>query len=76
MDYLLVIKEKRIQVAPVIKDGEIITWTAGIVVEHPNGNYIPNHLFARAKTLEEAVEKLLSGQTLYRLGRDGSLLEN
>lgn len=75
-DILNIIKDNAIEVVPVIKSGKIIRWVAGFRKEFHQDNYTPNHLVARGSTLEEAVEKLMRGDTLYSLGKEGELIEN
>jgi hypothetical protein len=77
-EILTVLKSEKIQVTPVLNSkGDIDYWTAGFRKVRSDGmNYIPNHMIARGASLEEAVEKLMSRQTLFILNKEGALIEN
>lgn len=66
------IKKHKLKVTPVLGiRGQIDFWIAGYrkVLPHSVQNYVPNTGFAKGKTLEEAVEKLLKGKTVMKMQR-------
>ncbi len=72
-DYFKIIKEKKLRVVPTLdKKGRILKWQAGFITVDSRGwNYVANHQFSMASTAEEAIDKLLRGDTEYVRYRGG-----